>query len=404
MTMTLGEACTHIVDCEHKTSPIDETGEYFAVGTPAMRGNVIDYAEARRISKETFVAWTRRLTPKFGDLLFAREAPVGPIVSIPRAENVAPGQRTVLLRPNGNVVDSTYLYYLLSSPLEQARIASTASGSTVAHLNVADVRSFELPRLPSLAEQRAIAEVLGALDDKIAANARVCQVVTELADALFDKGVTDADTRRSLGELVAEGSLTLGDGYRTKKGEHGQPGLRILRAGDIQDGQIVAAGSDFVSSDYRRQMGAKASQPGDILLTTKGTVGRVAVYPDTIEQMVYSPQLCFFRPVPGGSVGGAFLATWFRTKDFERQAATVMYKSDMAPYISLADIRTMSVPLLLPEAQARLEARLSGLIELIAAKAHESGGLADLRDVLLRQLMSGKIRVRDAERVVEEVV
>jgi type I restriction enzyme S subunit len=85
-----------------------------------MRDHRINYAEARRISRETFEAWTRRLSPRAGDLLFAREAPVGPVVRLPDVANVAPGQRTVLLRPDPDVVDSKFLYYALTAPAAQA--------------------------------------------------------------------------------------------------------------------------------------------------------------------------------------------------------------------------------------------------------------------------------------------
>src|SRR4051794_16594609 len=81
--VTLADVCSNIVDCAHKTAPIDPDGKYFAVGTPAMRGNRIDYREARPISEATFDAWTTRLRPQEGDLLLAREAPVGPVVQIP---------------------------------------------------------------------------------------------------------------------------------------------------------------------------------------------------------------------------------------------------------------------------------------------------------------------------------
>ncbi len=133
-----------------------------------------NYSQARRISAATFATWTRRMKPGAGDLLLAREAPVGPVVMIPTAENVAPGQRTVLMRPNPRAVDSRYLYLALSAPATQLALQEKAAGSTVAHLNVADIRSFRFPwTFPSLHTQRAIAEVLGALDDKIAANTAV---------------------------------------------------------------------------------------------------------------------------------------------------------------------------------------------------------------------------------------
>ena len=111
--IVLDDLCLNIVDCLHKTAPINELGNYFAVGTPAMRGNSIDYSLARRIDDITFDEWTKRLRPRYGDLLLAREAPVGPVVRIPIEENVAPGQRTVLLRPDTAKVISDYLYYLL---------------------------------------------------------------------------------------------------------------------------------------------------------------------------------------------------------------------------------------------------------------------------------------------------
>ncbi len=187
MTLTLEQACVAIVDCEHKTAPVDPTGEYFAVGTPAMRGNRIDYDQARRISHETFLAWTRRLTPQTGDLLLAREAPVGPVVLIPDSLRVAPGQRTVLLRPDPQKLDSVFVFYLLSSPVEQRRLLEKAEGSTVPHLNVADVRRFELPPLPPLEEQRGIAATLGALDDKIESNRRAIDVALGLLDAIAQR-------------------------------------------------------------------------------------------------------------------------------------------------------------------------------------------------------------------------
>ena len=119
--MRLDELCHEIVDCEHKTAPISVGGGFFAVGTPAMVGNAINFSAAREISEKTFEAWTKRLRPQAGDLLLAREAPVGPVVVIPESLNVAPGQRTVLLRPNPELVHSLYLFYVLVSPRTQRR-------------------------------------------------------------------------------------------------------------------------------------------------------------------------------------------------------------------------------------------------------------------------------------------
>src|SRR5690606_22250760 len=99
----------------------------------------------------------------------------------------------------------------------------------------------------------------------------------------------------TIAALMQRGILTMGDGYRTKRSEHGQPGHRIIRVADVRDGNVFLDGDDLVSDEYTPQMGAKVAIPGDVLLTTKGTVGRVAVMPATDEPAVYSPQLCYFR-------------------------------------------------------------------------------------------------------------
>lgn len=81
-----------------------------------------------------------------------------------------------------------------------------------------------------------------------------------------------------------------------------------------------------------------------------------------------------------------------------------MYKSDMAPYINLRDIRSLSVPMPdLAEQQQRGEEQLA-LLNQFDANGVENESLARTRDELLPLLMSGKIRVKDAEATVSEVL
>jgi type I restriction enzyme, S subunit len=399
--LTLADMCLSIIDCAHKTAPCDDSGDYYAVGTPAMRGNVINYSEARRIDKKTFEDWTSRLRPKFGDLLLAREAPVGPVVRIPSIENVAPGQRTVLLRPDESVMDSVFMYYYLTSPARQNDLLAKASGSTVPHLNVSDVRALPIPDVPSLAEQRAIATVLEAIDDKIAANGRTMSTARDLCNVHFCKALAfDPKKSCTLGELVDREALILSDGYRTKRSEHGFPGIRILRAGDVRDFRLFADGADFVSEEFRSQIGAKTSRNRDIVLTTKGTVGRVAVVSRHMEQVVYSPQICFFRVVDESVIDVGFLAAWFSSQGLTEQLSLVMHKSDMAPYVNLQDIRALRIPLPDIAVQKSEGSFQWSMIEYIHALSGENDVLARTRDDLLPLLMSGRIKVRDAEKIV----
>jgi type I restriction enzyme S subunit len=171
----------------------------------------------------------------------------------------------------------------------------------------------------------------------------------------------------TLGALSDAGMLAIGDGYRTKRAEHGRPGYRILRVADVADGHITLDGDDFVHMDYRRAIGAKLSQPGDVLLTTKGTVGRVAIYPEHAEQVVYSPQLCYFRINDSDSLNPRFLAYWFKSESFEQQASHRANNTDMAAYINLRDIRSLQLSVPSIEEQRAIADVLGALDDKIIA-------------------------------------
>lgn len=271
-------------------------------------------------------------------------------------------------------------------------------------LSRADFFAFEFPK-PDAARDVLI-DLLDALDDKIAANERIQNGALVLARATFERDLARSDIEYlTLGDISSRGWLRMSDGYRTKSSEYGQPGLRILRAGDVQPDRIVPVGQDFVSTEYGKAIGAKASQPGDVVVTTKGTVGRVAVVPDGEERLVYSPQLCFFRVLDDEKLGRGFVSGWFRSKDFAAQAEMRMYKSDMAPYVNLKDIQSMSLPV---PSSITDQCRIADAQVMLEGVAHcadrEYRVLATTRDELLPLLMSGKVRVKDAEKVVEGVV
>ncbi|MGW7594722.1 restriction endonuclease subunit S, partial [Streptomyces rubiginosohelvolus] len=147
----------------------------------------------------------------------------------------------------------------------------------------------------------------------------------------------------SLKQLAESGQISYGDGYRTKKSEHGDIGLPILRVADVLDGRIEPALSEFVRDEFRAKMGPKVSRPGDVVLTTKGTVGRVALVPEGMREFVYSPQVCFFRPVNGSELTARYLYYWLRSDHFRHQAAAMKGQTDMADYLNLADIGALKV-------------------------------------------------------------
>lgn len=155
----------------------------------------------------------------------------------------------------------------------------------------------------------------------------------------------------TLGQLATDGRLVFSDGYRTKQSELGEPGISILRVAEVHDGRIVPTHEDHVRDEYRPYIGLKKSMAGDVIVTTKGSVGRVAQVREGMPEFVYSPQLCFFRATRNSDLDQGFLYQWFRGREFRNQLFGVQSQTDMAPYVNLADLRniTISVPTLVDQ-------------------------------------------------------
>ncbi|MBU4486157.1 MAG: restriction endonuclease subunit S [Candidatus Delongbacteria bacterium] len=174
----------NIVDCEHKTAPTVDKSEYYSIRTPNIADGRIDFDNSNRISYETYLKWTQRAVPKEGDIILAREAPVGAVGLVKKGYKVCLGQRTVLISVNCKDCNSEYLLYYLVNPDVKQRLISRTTGSVVSHLNVKDIRSFTV-HLPSLPEQKRIAEILSSLDDKIELNNKMNKNLEEMAQTIF---------------------------------------------------------------------------------------------------------------------------------------------------------------------------------------------------------------------------
>ena len=206
----------------------------------------------------------------------------------------------------------------------------------------------------------------------------------------------------TMGTLAERGALTIGDGYRTKRDELAGAGFRILRVADVLDGRVEAGGPDFVAESFRPQIGAKAAQAGDVLVTTKGTVGRVAMMPALAEEVVYSPQLCFFRVTDRDVVDPRFLSYWFASEAFREQASHRANNTDMAAYINLADIRSLEISLPAVETQRAIAEVLGALDDKIAANAQLARSALKLADSLFDREMeqATTVRLGDVSRIV----
>lgn len=144
--------------------------------------------------------------------------------------------------------------------------------------------------------------------------------------------------------LIEEGALEIGDGYRAKNSEFAGSGVPFARAGNIKNGFQFNDADHFPEANLYR-VGDKISQPGDVVFTSKGTVGRFAFVREDTPQFVYSPQLCFWRSRDHGLIDPRFLFFWMFSREFFVQFKGVSGQTDMAEYVSLRDQRNMQLTL-----------------------------------------------------------
>ena len=236
--------------------------------------------------------------------------------------------------------------------------------------------------VPPLPEQEAIAEILGALDDKIAANERAMMLADDLAQATAAHVFGGVAT---LGEIaqITMGSSPPGTSYN----EVGT-GLPFFQG--VRDfGMRSPARRVFTTEPLRE------ADVGDTLISVRAPVGRVNV---AVERLCLGRGLAGVRSTSGTP----------RTLMHQIAASDSWepYNSEGTVFgaINKAALARASVPAVSNERSAELEVELEGLETLIAARLLESSTLTATRDALLPLLMSGKLRVKDADKKIEEVL
>jgi type I restriction enzyme S subunit len=192
----LDDVSKGVFDCPHSTPKLTDVGP-FVVRTQDTITGIFRKEKAGRVSEETYAERISRVTPTYGDLLYSREGTYfGIAAEVPPKTLVCLGQRMVLIRPDDTRLHFSFLRYWLNSPIMAAHIHGYRDGTVAERLNLPTIRALPV-LVPPLSEQRAIASVLGALDDKIELNRRMNATLEGMARALFQSWFVDFDPVRA---------------------------------------------------------------------------------------------------------------------------------------------------------------------------------------------------------------
>lgn len=148
-------------------------------------------------------------------------------------------------------------------------------------------------------------------------------------------------------ELQRDGVLLVEDGnhgeYRPRSDEFTDNGVAFIRAADMDAGRIDFSSASKIDERARQRITKGIGAPGDVILSHKGTVGKVALAPEDAPPFVCSPQTTFWRTCDEEQLDRKFLYVFLRSPNFHAQLATRAGETDMAPYVSLTSQRGFSV-------------------------------------------------------------
>ena len=367
-----------------------------------VRSGTFDVGAAARVSEKTYKNRIARAEPRHGDLLYSREGTYfGIAAEVPDGYRVCLGQRMVLIRPNTESLHYRFGRYWLNSPLMGSYIHGFRDGSVAERLNLPTIRNLPV-LLPPLPEQKSIARVLGALDDKIELNRKMNRTLEAMARAIFKSWFVDfdpvrakAEGRRPAGMDDATAAL-FPDAFEDSELGEIPAGWKVVSLGEVLDlaygkalkaenrreGSIPVYGSNGRVGWHDEHL---ATGPG-IVVGRKGNPGVVK----WVDTDFYPIDTTFYVEPKEKDLSLRFLFHMLGSQNLAGLAA-----DSAVPGLNRNFVYQNVVVIPSGEVLHRFEILASQLGAKVHANDQESRTLAALRDTLLPKLMSGEVRVRD---------
>jgi type I restriction enzyme S subunit len=376
-----------------------------------------------------------------GDIVFTQRGTLGQVSVVPSAkfDRYLVSQSQMKLTVNRELADPLFIYYVFSTAEQQDYIRQNAIQTGVPHTNLGILRGTPVP-LPPLREQRAIAHILGALDDKIELNRRMNETLEAMARALFKSWFVDFDPVRAkaegrdpglpqpladlfpdsfedseLGEIpkgwrVAPLSdcVDVARGLSYKGSGLSRDGLPMHYLNSIYEGGgYKHDGLKYYEGEYKPHHVARA---GDLIVanTEQGhhrlLIGYAAVVPACFDgESLFSHHIYRVRPKNSSGLTPDYLCELLNTRVMHDTVSG--YANGTT--VNMLPIDGLQSPLILvPPLQVVVT--FNDIAEA-AHKRHEemveeSRTLAALRDTLLPQLISGALRIDATERFIKESI
>ena len=357
----------------------------------------------RNITQEGLDSCSAHLLPA-NTVLFSSRAPIGYVAIAKNPIATNQGFKSVI--PNDNV-DSLFLYYTLKHNKE--KIEAMGSGTTFKEVSGAVMKNVEVS-LPSLEEQRRIAGILGAIDDKIENNRRINTNLELQAQALYKQWFVDFEFpneegkpyKSSGGKMVDSELGLIPEGWSCGKLEDmgsivggGTPSKAIVdyyttngiawitpKDLSITHSKFTAKGEiDITDSGYTNSS-AKIMPRGSVLFSSRAPIGYISIAKNDI-----CTNQGFKSVVPNnGYTAFIYYFLQSNTENIELKASGSTFKEASGSLMKSLDLIMPNDALL-----SRFEEMMTPIFNSQEKLEEENRNLSTLRDTLLPKLMNGEI-------------
>ncbi|MFG1265082.1 restriction endonuclease subunit S [Xanthobacter aminoxidans] len=443
MTDTLVTTIAELVDAGIIERPIDgnhgeihpKASDFTDYGIPFLmasdlRDGRVDLLNCKFISAD-LASSLRKGFAKAGDVLLSHKATIG------RTAIVQPNKHPfVMLTPQityYRVIDigklsPVYLrYYFESREFQQILAAWAGAGSTRAYLGI--TAQLKLPiKLPPIEVQNSIAAIASPLDRRIELNRQMNETLEAMARAIFKDWFVDfGPTRAKMEGRASYLAPDIWSLFPDRLDEEGRP--EGWQPEILYEQSNWVNGAAYKDMHFSEAAGAlpvvkiaelKAGIGINTMRTNTDLGDRYKIYdgellfswsgnPDTsIDAFIWTSGPAWlnqhiFAVRPNGKLTKAALYIMLKTYLPEFAEIARNKQTTGLGHVTKADMQRMSVNLGSDNVRAAFEEVVGPLVDRVMANLFESQTLAATRDLLLPKLMSGEIRVRDAEKLIEEV-
>lgn len=297
-------------------------------------------------------------------------------------------QRVLVFRPK-DIIDSDYLYYVLSQPLFRQFVVNHADSETAKpNISASSTSKFSFS-LPTIDIQRKIGGLLSALDNKIAINKAINKNLEATAQAIFqDMFIGNYDPNWKNGTIDDLGTIVSGGTPSTTKPEHYcANGIPWITPKDLSlnSSKFIYRGKIDISEFGLKNSSAKILPKGSVLFSSRAPIGYIAIAANDV-----TTNQGFKSIIPADEIGTAFV--YF----FLKQSLSIIEgRASGSTFKEVSGTTMKSVPAVIPDVKKLNEFNLLCVPIFNKQKKVEAENqrLAAIRDALLPKLMSGEIDV-----------